>query len=240
MKRVINIVFIIAVITITGIDIYGIWKYKFSGGKYVMASSDSIENAVIELQPDPNRFDDSEIEYQLLDRSDFLNNERFFIINIEPNRDYSMFRLDGLIYEEYTISNEEYNSLKNGNSEIEIFGISYYKDKMKSANLILASDSAESESLYIKYDSKKRAYVVKDVITDYSLYKSTGKYVTTYVSAGTEFVIQKNNKTEKKVIDDVFDDHEKIKPVHNKIKTNFSTIQFSRSGDIEKITELVF
>lgn len=240
MKRVINIVFIIAVITITGIDIYGIWKYKFSGGKYVMASSDSIENAVIELQPDPNRFDDSEIEYQLLDRSDFLNNERFFIINIEPNRDYSMFRLDGLIYEEYTISNEEYNSLKNGNSEIEIFGISYYKDKMKSANLILASDSAESESLYIKYDSKKRAYVVKDVITDYSLYKSTEKYVTTYVSAGTEFVIQKNNKTEKKVIDDVFDDHEKIKPVHNKIKTNFSTIQFSRSGDIEKITELVF
>lgn len=240
MKRAINIVFIIAVITITGIDIYGIWKYKFSGGKYVMASSDSIENAVIELQPDPNRFDDSEIEYQLLDRSDFLNNERFFIINIEPNRDYSMFRLDGLIYEEYTISNEEYNSLKNGNSEIEIFGISYYKDKMKSANLILASDSAESESLYIKYDSKKRAYVVKDVITDYSLYISTEKYVTTYVSAGTEFVIQKNNKTEKRVIDDVFDDHEKIKPVHNKIKTNFSTIQFSRSGDIEKITELVF
>lgn len=236
MKRVIKWIFIIIAIPIVVIDIYGVWKYKFSGTEYTAAQPQETEKEEMkEVVPE-----EPPIEYAELTRDDFSQNEKLFITDIEIAPGQNAYEIKGLIFEEYTIDVDEYSDIKNNGGTIEIFGKVYMMDSMKSYNLMLKSvdDDVDAESFYIKYDYTNQRYVLKDATTDYTVYRSTENYVSTVVDADLPFFVQKNNKTEKLIVADVVESHTKIDIPENRVKINYSTIEFSRNGEITKISEL--
>lgn len=240
MSKIVKIILIIAVLALLIIDIYGIWKYKFSGTEYKLASSDSVE--IDENNEEEIKEEEPIIEYQELTKDDFSSNEKLFITDIEQAPGPNSYIIRGLLYEEYWIESEEFYSVKNGQSTIEIFGIEYEKERYHLSNVMLkpVDENIEGESLYLQYSQRSRRYVVKDAVTDYVLYRPTDRYLETTVSSDLQFVIQKNNKSEKLTVADVVDTHKKLKPQKNQVKMNYSTIEFSRSGEIDKVTELNF
>ena len=238
MKKVIRAILLIVIFVVLAIDIFGVWKYKLNGTEYVSYSPPDSDAEVLDNTELENVFDDSDIEYEELSSKDFWADEKLFIIDIEEAPEQNEYTIKGLIYEEYAITWQEYNDLKNNDGEIEIFGVVYTKDKVQSNNLMLKSEYDDSESFYIKYNATTQKYIIKDSTTDYCLYKATEKYVTTTISANIPFVVQKNNKSEKLTVADVAETHTKIIPPENQVKINYSTIDFSRQGGIVKITEL--
>ncbi len=217
-------------------DIYGIWKYKLKGSLYESVAAAPVD-IIIPESTDEEFFGQNSIEYIELSSENLSQKEKLYILNTLGGDYQGCYKIYGLVYEEYTITDQEYNSLKNGNSSIDICGIEYTSDKMKSSNLMLTSNE-DTESLYVKYDSSIRAYVVKDATTDYSVYVPTEKYVTTTVSLDFPFVVEKNNKKRETVISEVAETHIKCNIPENKIKVNLCTLEFNSNDELNKITEL--
>lgn len=235
MKKVIKWIFIIAIVAVLAIDIYGIWKYKINGTEYASTEPEEPvpeEEIVVPEEPP--------IEYAELSNEDFWQNQKLFITDIEIAPGQNLYEIKGLIYEEYTIDVEEYTNLKNSGGTIELFGKMYTMDKIQSYNLMLksAEDDSDAESFYIKYDYTNKKYVLKDATTDYTVYKASEKYVATTVNASLPFIVQKNNKTEKLTVEEVAESHTNIPVPEEQVKINYSTLEFSRNGEITKITEL--
>lgn len=235
MKKVVKWIFIVILFIILVIDMYGFWKHKLNGTKYVTSASSDTSDSAEESDSEQN--ENIKIEYSELKSTDFTNGEKLFITDIEAE-EKNMYTIKGLIYEEYEITQQEYNDLKNGKSSIEIFNIEYTKDKIQSNNLKLKSSDENAESFYIKYNSSTKKYILKDSTTDNSVYKPTEDYVKTTVSEKLSFIIQKNKKTQNLTVKDVAKDHIKLQPPKDTVKINYSTIEFSKKGEITKITEL--
>lgn len=240
MKKNLKTILLVAILIVLAIDVYGVWKYKLSETKTAYSEDVVNDDAITVDITNQNLFDDTNIEYAELTNKDFFADEKLFLIDVKSTNDENQYTIKGLIYEEYSITAQEYNALRNGNGSIEIFGISYYKDKLQSGNLMLTSDNEMAENFYIKYNAKTNKYIVKDSTSDYSIYKASDRYVEKIVDGDLPFVIQKNNKTEKLTVADVTNMHNKIIPPTNQVKINYCTIDFSRQGDILKITELIF
>ena len=171
-----------------------------------------------------------------LSTKNFVTGERLFITDITEENN-GTYAVKGLVYDEYQITKDEYDKLKAGTSTTEIFGIEYSKDKITSNNLKLKSTDEKAENLYIKYDSKTKKYILKDSKTDYSVYKTTEKYVQTTVDGSVEFDIVKNGKTTKKTVKAVASSYNKVSIPKDTIKINLSAITFNKKGICSKITE---
>lgn len=230
MKKVFRWIFIVIVFVIFAIDIAGFWKYKLKKNTNQVAVEPTIS------QEPENQDTYAGIEFVDLVSSDFKNNEKLFITNIEKDES-EQYIIKGIIYEEYTVTKEEYNKIKNGTA-VKIYGIEYTKDTIKSNNLNLKSTDENAYDLYITYDSKSKKYVVKDKTTDYSVYKSAEKYVKLTVDEEFTFIEEKNGKTIETTVKDVEESHKNLVTEENSIKMNISTLSFNKKGVCTKITEL--
>jgi hypothetical protein len=237
MKKVIKWIFIVIFVAIFAIDMYGFWKYKLSQKSY-SSTSITTNNEDVGSQEDVEVSEEEQIEYAELTSANFSNGEKLFITNIVDSDEEGKSIVQGLIYEEYEITKNEYDNIKNGKSSIEIFNIEYTKDKIQSNNLKLKSSDENAESLYIKYDSTTKKYVVKDSTTNYSVYKPTENYVQATVSENLQFIVEKNKTLQTQTVKDVMQDHIKLTPPVDEVKINYSTIEFSKNGEISKITEI--
>lgn len=230
MKKVIRWIFIIVVLIIFAIDIAGFWKYKLKKNTNQVA-------AVPEISQEPENKDPyAGIEFVDLKSSDFKNKEKLFITNIEKDEN-EKYIIKGIIYEQYTVTKEEYNKIKNGTS-VKIFGSEYKKDTIKLNNLNLKSADENSYDLYITYDAKSNKYVVKDKTTDYNIYKTTNKYVKLLVDEDFVFVEEKNGRSNESTVKEVEETHKNLIVEENSIKVNISTLTFDKKGICTKITEL--
>lgn len=239
MKKVLRYIFITIIVIVIALDAYGVWKYKFKQTKYVSAEPEQNENGGQddkEVPPEP------EIEYAELTKNDFSQNQKLFITDIQAVSDPNQYEIKGLIFEEYTIDFEEYTEVKNNEGTIEIFGKVYMKERMQSSNLMLqpVEDDIDAEQFYIKYDYTNKRYILKDATTDYTVCRPTDIYVSTTVDSYIPFVVQRNNKTTEYTVGEVAEEHTKIPIPENQVKINCSTLNFSRNGEISKITEIVY
>lgn len=228
MKKVFKWIFIIVVVVILAIDIAGFWKYKLKTNNSDVATTAEPIQALEEQNND--------IEYIELTSNDFKNGEKLFITDITSEEE-GKYTVKGIIYEEYTVTKEEYNKIKKGTA-VNIFDIEYTKDQIQSNNLKLKSTNENAYDLYITYSSKYKKYIVKDRTTDYSVYKSTDKYVKLVVDDDLDFVEEKNGKTNKTTVKDVEESHKNLSEPENTIKVNISTLTFNKKGICTKITEL--
>lgn len=228
MKKVFKWIFIIVVVVILAIDIAGFWKYKLKTNNSNVATTAEPIQALEEQNND--------IEYIELTSNDFKNGEKLFITDITSEEE-GKYTVKGIIYEEYTVTKEEYNKIKKGTA-VNIFDIEYTKDQIQSNNLKLKSTNENAYDLYITYSSKYKKYIVKDRTTDYSVYKSTDKYVKLVVDDDLDFVEEKNGKTNKTTVKDVEESHKNLSEPENTIKVNISTLTFNKKGICTKITEL--
>ena len=114
-------------------------------------------------------------------------------------------------------------------------------EKMRSSNLMLqpVEDDIDAGQFYIKYDYTNGRYVLKDATTDYTVYRATGQYVSTIVDSSLPFTVQKNNKITEYTVADVVDTHTKLPIPGDQVKIDYSTLTFSRNGEITKIEELI-
>ena len=228
MKKVFKWIFIIGVVVILAIDIAGFWKYKLKTNNSNVATTAEPIQALEEQNND--------IEYIELTSNDFKNGEKLFITDITSEEE-GKYTVKGIIYEEYTVTKDEYNKIKKGTA-VNIFDIEYTKDQIQSNNLKLKSTNENAYDLYITYSSKYKKYIVKDRTTDYSVYKSTDKYVKLVVDDDLDFVEEKNGKTNKTTVKDVEGSHKNLSEPENTIKVNISTLTFNKKGICTKITEL--
>lgn len=233
MKKAIKWIFIIICVAILAIDFAGFWKYKLKGTKYEIATTAAPqEDAATEEIVEP------EIEYTQLNSKNFSNGEKLFITNINlDENDNTKYIVQGCIYEEYEITKKEYDNIKSGKSTIKIFNSEYSKDKIQSNNLKLKSSDNEAESLYIKYDSKTKKYILKESTTDYIVYKQTEKYVQTSIDGNVGFVIEKNGKKNQSTVKKEAESHNNIEIPEDTIKINLSSLTFDKKGKCTKITK---
>lgn len=230
MKKVCRWIFIIIVVAIFAIDIAGLWKYKLKKNNTEVAVN-------AETTGEPEIQDPYEgIEFTELTSSDFKNSEKLFITNIESEEN-GKYTIKGIVYEEYTVSKDEYNKIKNGTA-VKILDIEYKKDTIKSNNVNLKSTDENAYDLYITYDSKSKKYVIKDKTTDYSVYKSTEKYVKLTVDEDFTFIEEKNGKSSETTVKDVEETHKNLVKPENTLKINISTLTFDKKGVCTKISEL--
>ena len=181
---------------------------------------------------------DIEINYEELTSKDFSNGEKLFITNINTDEnEEGKYTVKGLIYEEYEFSKEEYNNIKSGKSTTEIFGKEYSKNKLQSSNLTLKSSDNEAGSFYIKYDSTTKKYILKESTTDYTVYKSTEKYVQTSVDGDLDFVIEKNGKKNQSTISEEEESYKNVEIPTDDIKINLCELTFNKKGTCTKITK---
>ena len=181
---------------------------------------------------------DIEINYEELTSKDFSNGEKLFITNINTDEnEEGKYTVKGLIYEEYEFSKEEYNNIKSGKSTTEIFGKEYSKNKLQSSNLTLKSSDNEAGSFYIKYDSTTKKYILKESTTDYTVYKSTEKYVQTSVDGDLDFVIEKNGKKNQSTIAEEEESYKNVEIPTDDIKINLCELTFNKKGTCTKITK---
>ncbi len=232
-KVVVRWIFIIICVVILVIDLVGFWKYKLKGTKYQVATSaDTANDTAIEENTEP------EIDYEELTNKDFSDGEKLFITNINKDEnEEDKYIIKGLIYEKYEFSKEEYNNIKSGKNTAEIFGKKYSKDKMNSNNLTLKSSDSDAENFYIKYDTKTKKYILKESTTDYTVYKSTEKYVQTTVDNDLDFVIEKNGKKNESTIEKQEESHKNIKIPTDTIKIDLCELTFNKKGVCTKITK---
>lgn len=232
-KTVVKWIFIIICVVILIIDFVGFWKYKLKGTKYQIATSaDTANDTAIEENTEP------EINYEELTNKDFSDGEKLFITNINKDEnEEDKYIIKGLIYEKYEFSKEEYNNIKSGKNTTEIFGKKYSKDKMNSNNLTLKSSDSDAENFYIKYDAKTKKYILKESTTDYTVYKSTEKYVQTTVDNDLDFVIEKNGKKNESTIEKQEESYKNIKIPTDTIKIDLCELTFNKKGVCTKITK---
>lgn len=230
MKQVVKWIFIIIITVIFSIDIYGLYKYKLKKNDKEVASIPEV------IQEPENKGPYENIEFVDLTSSDFKDNQKLFITNIEKDEN-NKYIIKGIICEEYTVTKDIYNKIRTGTS-VKILNIEYKKDIIKSNNLNLKSDSNEAYDLYITYDYKSKKYVVKDKTTDYSVYKPTEKYVKLLVDENFSFVEEKNGRAIEKTIKDVEETHKDIIMPENALKLNICTLTFDKKGKCKKITEI--
>ena len=232
-KTVIKWIFIIICVVILVIDLIGFWKYKVKGTKYqITTSTEPIDDVGVEENIEP------EINYENLTSKDFSNGEKLFITNIKQDEnEEKKYTVQGLIYEEYEISKKEYNNVKSGKSTIEIFGKNYSKDKIQSNNLKLKSSDSDAEAFYIKYDAKTKKYILKESTTDYTVYKSTEKYVQTIVNNDLKFVIEKNGKKNESTIEKEEKSYKNINIPTDTIKISLCELTFNKKDICTMITK---
>lgn len=230
MKKIFKWIFIVILVIIFGIDIMGLYKYKLKKN-----SNQVVANPEIIQEPE-NQEPYASIEYADLTSSDFKNSEKLFITDIESN-EIGQYTIKGIIFEEYTVTKEEYNKIKNGTS-VKILNKEYKKDTIKSNNLNLKSTEEDAYDLYITYDNKNKKYVIKDKTTDYSVYKPTEKYVKLVVNENLTFIEEKNGRSVENTVKDIAESHKNLLIPENALKINICTLTFDKNGKCKKITEI--
>lgn len=236
MKKVLKWIFIIVLVIIFAIDVWGLYKYKLKGTNYNLASTNN-NNSVEEDSYTEEKSQEQKIEYTELKSTTMKSGEKLFITNIDSEEGTENYTIKGIIYEEYSITKEEYNNLKSGKSSIEIFGNEYKKDKIESNNLKLKSTNEDADIFYIKYDSTSKKYILKDSKTDYTVYKPTENYVSLSVSGDLAFNVEKNGKTNKHTIAKVASTYQNVELPKDNIKINLCTLTFNKKGICTKIVE---
>lgn len=234
MKKAIKWIFIIAAVVIFAIDMAGFWKYKLNGTKYELsASSDGNDGADVESV----ETDEPKIEYEDLKGTSLKKGERIFITDIDIEEDET-YTIKGLIYEEVEITKDDYTKLKSGKNTVTILGKEYMKDKIKSNNIILkeptGTEDANTNSLYVKYDSTSKRYLVMDSETDSIVYNKTQRYVK-YNTEGTLSVVTTTKKT-KKTIKDIEPEYKGVEIPTDTKDIKLATLTFNKQGKCTSIT----
>lgn len=234
MKKAIKWIFIIAAVGIFAIDMAGFWKYKLNGTKYELsASSDGDDGADVESV----ETDEPKIEYEDLKGISLKKGERIFITDIDIEKDET-YTIKGLIYEEVEITKDDYTKLKSGKNTVTILGKEYMKDKIKSNNIILkeptGTEDANTNSLYVKYDSTSKRYLVMDSETDSIVYNKTQRYVK-YNTEGTLSVVTTTKKT-KKTIKDIEPEYKGVEIPTDTKDIKLATLTFNKQGKCTSIT----
>ena len=230
-KTVIKWILITLCIIVFAIDMAGFWNYKLKGTNYKVSTSTEPVNEQIQENIE------QEINYEELTSQDFSNNERLFITDINPDENQeNKYIIKGLIYEEYEFSKEEYNAINSQGSTVQIFDKEYSKDKIQSNNLILKSSDSDAGSFYIKYDTNTKKYILVESTTDYTVYKSTEKYVQTTVDGDLDFIIQKNGKSTQSTVESEEEYYKNIQIPTDTIQINLCELTFNKNDICTKIT----
>ena len=234
MKKVFKVILILIIFALLAIDFWGLWKYKINGKKYELASSEDDAGA---SEDAGDSTPDDGIEYVQLTSKTMTSGEKLFIKNIKQTED-GKYNIKGIVFKPYEISKSDYDLLRSGKS-VEILGITYTKNQIKSNNLILKSADKNAKSYLIKYDTTSKKYILKDSKTDSEIYESTDKYVEFDVEKGTEFSVQKSGKTVKSKIEAVVTSHQDLEePKENTSELNVCTVTFDKNEKCRKILEI--
>ena len=233
MKKVIKWIFIVIAVTVFAIDIAGFWKYKLNGTKY------ELQTVADDGQAEEPPVEEQKIEYADLKNSDMQDGEKLFITNIDKEDD-GTYTIKGLIYEQVEITKEQYNTLKNGKSSVEILGKEYKKDKIKSNNIILkeateqgeSNNNSKSASIYVKYDSTTKKYLVMYYSNDKIVYNKTQKYIKYNASSNLKILIGKDSKK----IADIESKYKDIEIPEDTENIKLAKFTFNKQGKCTSIT----
>lgn len=236
MKKAIKWIFIIAAVVVFAIDMAGFWKYKLNGSSYELSASSDGDDGTDVGTVETN---EPQIEYEDLKGTSLKTGEKLFITDIDIEEDET-YTIKGLIYEEVEITKDDYTKLKSGKNTVTILGKEYMKDKIKSNNIILKeptdTEDTKSNSLYVKYDSTSKRYLVMNSETDTVLYNQTQRYVK-YNTEGTLSVATTGKtKNVKKTISDIESEYKGVEIPTDTKDIKLATLTFNKQGKCTSIT----